>query len=127
MIIPNTMKVIIPVGAAVAGAVLTNETTKVVGSTEKEAKALAVGGAVIGALGGIWWVSRQVASGPPVVRISGLGMHPSHPMHPYRNGQSAMGCLPCLGLGARNPDTTPWYKSPLWIVAGVGLLIAKTM
>lgn len=54
-------------------------------------------------------------------------MHPQHPMHPLNNGQSAMGgCLPCAGLGARQPEP-PWYKNPLLLIlGGVGLFMLFT-
>lgn len=49
--------------------------------------------------------------------LDGLGMHPLHPNHPYNNGHSALG---------DTREETPWYKNPLWILAGAGVLVYLT-
>ncbi len=52
-------------------------------------------------------------------------MHPQHPQHPYNNGYKTLGATcrnaQLQGLGAEAEPA--WYKSPLWIVVGVGVLM----
>ncbi len=52
-------------------------------------------------------------------------MHPLHPAHPYNNGHKTLGaCCGLRGLGAE--PSTPWYKNPMWLLAGVGALVYFT-
>jgi hypothetical protein len=75
--------------------------------------------AVSYALGGAAAAVAFQAIEPALHPGAGLGMHPLHPGHPYNNGHSALG-----GLGQEPGE--PWYKSPIVILGGIGLVVFLT-
>jgi hypothetical protein len=101
----SILNVSLPMYTAIGGAVAAMRSRK------RDRLGTVMIGAGAGLVAGM--VLRRAVGG---AQGSVAGMHPLHPAHPYNNGQTALN-----GMGATQPEP-PWYKNPMWILVGVGVL-----